>query len=218
VIPFNNNWQSISLPMGGCSIYRGRRPRYDEVVLGFSLNDIVPPKGLEANEQFETRHIKMICWQTQESYDDFGRYHAGRGDFGTLNFFGNNRRLDMYLDGVRFKKPLLVNTGKATDLDIEPDFLQKPEIFLYDQLKSDSFAELEKAEFKVTKYDITSTGRFDIPFANFFFLKDDEIIDETDTLDNQVKLVNKHTDYSITEINDGEGGFKRKLLGSRRFI
>lgn len=214
-IMFNNTWQSISLPLSGFQVYRGRRPRYG---VGF-VNDLIPPKQLDPQNIFEWRHIKQICWQTQESYDEYGRYQAGRGDFGLVNFqpflF---RRIKLSMDALRFRKPLLVNTGQISDRVIEPDFIRREDIVIYDQLKSESFTELEKAQFQHEEYQIDTTGRFDIKFGDYFFLKDNEIIDRTDNGDNTIKLVAKRIEYSITKPKEGKGGLLRTIRGVRRFV
>jgi len=224
VIYFNNEWQAVSLPISGFQIYRGRKPRN----LQFLLNDIVFPKGLDAQEIFEWRHVKQICIQTQDSYDDKGRYSPATGRYAGINEWttiisGLRLKLEMSIDAVRFTKPLLVNTGQVTDRDIQQDFLQRQEIGNYDQLKSDAFAELEKNKFQRVQYDVTTTGRFDIGIGNSFLLKDSEII--TDFSPAQVgeapgiiRLVAKKIEYSITKPVEGKGGFLRSITGIRRFI
>ena len=126
------------------------------------------------------------------------------------------------MDGLRFTKPLLSVTDKITDASGDlvktPEFYQMPEVFNYDQLDNILKSELKKLEFKKTEYDLTTEVKTDIPFGSFFFFTDDEIIDESDTADNKVKLVNKGTEYSITKPIDGKGGGLRRMRGARRFV
>lgn len=219
VIQFNNNWESIKLPLSGFQIYRGRRPRYDTAIIG--LNDLIPPRGIASDEVFEWRHVVGFCVGTLDSYDSFGRYQAGLGDFGVMNFFNfTNRKIELWLDGFRFTKPLLALTDAVSNTTLvkNPDFLQYPEVGNYEQLDNIAKSELEKARFKKTEYDIENEILTDINYGDFFFFTDDEIVPDSDNGDNVVKLVNKGTEYSITKPIDGRGGALRRIRGSRRFV
>ena len=70
---FNDNWEAISLPLNGFSIYRGRKPM---TKAGFYIDYIVPPKEKPLFTQFEWRHVAMMCIQSTDSYDDNGRYRG----------------------------------------------------------------------------------------------------------------------------------------------
>lgn len=218
VVTHNNNWQSVSLPLGGFQIYRGRKPSYDAgiiVVLGLNV-----PNGLDVNESFEWRHVTMIGWQTQESYDDFGRYQAGLGDFGVANVFTlTSRRMKMYLDGLRFKKPLLVGTDIVTsNPKITMPFLEKKDIIIYDQLSQVCKAENEKNQFEKAMYDIETSLKHDIKAGDFFYLIDPEIVDKQDGgADNKILLVANHIEYFIKGDGD-DGGATRLIHGARRFV
>ena len=220
-VSHNQNWQSVKLPLSGFQIYRGRRPRFDS---GF-IADIFPPKGIPTDEQFEWRHVKGIVIQTQDSYDDAGRYIAGGGNFGITNVQGwtGGVTLDMYIDALRFTKPLLYNTGIVSDKPKGTEFLQKVDIGNYEQLKMETQSELEKKQFPLVQYDVQTTGRFDIDYGDSFFLEDDEIIYIDSTLQSgetttKAKLVAKYIEYSITKPDNGEGGFLRRIRGVRRFV
>tara|TARA_R110000803_G_scaffold42047_3_gene90227 strand:- start:87 stop:485 length:399 start_codon:yes stop_codon:yes gene_type:complete len=122
------------------------------------------------------------------------------------------------LDGLRFSKPLLANSGEVTDLTNEPDFLQNPDIEIYDALKQNLDSELQKHKFKNKRYDISTEGEFDVQFGDFFVLKDAEIVDETYNGNaNQIKLVAKHIEYEFSKPNESSGGFERRILGAKRF-
>lgn len=235
-VPFNNETAAISLPLSGFQLYRGRRPRD----LGFSLNDVFPPKGLPYDDIFEFHHIVAFCIGTAESYDTEKRYNAGiGGDLGVgiqdlLAFLSVvwswateiNRSIEITIDALRFSKPLLAVTDSidaaapvnGITLVKTPDFLQHPDIGNYEQLKNIAKAELEKSQFKKTEYDITTEIRTDVEMGDYFYFEDDEIVDETDNGDNVVKLVAKHIEYSITKPIDGHGGALRRIRGSRRFV
>lgn len=225
VIPFNNHWDSYKLPVSGFKTYRGRKP------LETILDSIIVPKGMDINNIFQWRNIKQIIWQTAESYDSQGRY--------TANFALGNRyftaymsldgvttpvaqkRIDLSIDALRFTKPLLVNTGSDSTRNIEGEFLERPEIFDYFQLKSDANAELEKRKFRHVEYEINTTGKHDIEMGDYFIYERDNIIPgefETTPGSKKIKLVAKRIEYSITKPVKGKGGFLRKILGVRRFV
>ena len=217
VVSHGGNWQSVSLPLSGFQIYRGRRPRFNDSII--PINDLIVPRGLDAQEQFEWRHVAMMGWQTQESYDDFGRYAAGRGDFGIINIFTfTNRRLRMSIDGLRFTKPLLVNTGNITDNPkVVLPFVEEKGVVVYDQLEGIAYGEREKAQFERASYEIETSIRHDISAGDFFYLLDSEIVDKTDnSTDNNILMVALSVEYYIK--GDGvDGGATRLIKAARRF-
>ena len=226
VIPFNNTWTSISLPIGGFQIYRGREPRYNSAI----QHDLFPPKGLDVQDIFIWRNVKMMSIFTLDSYDEYGRYHPGGcKQFGTESVLDvtagiyklgySEKEIKLAVDALHFTKPLLVNTGNVTGRVIDPDFIQRPDIGNYEQLKSDAEAEKQMKSFQHVEFDTTTTGRFDIGFGDYFNLQDEDIIpsnlqDSTNT----IKLVAKRIEYSITKPLNGKGGFLRRIRGVRRFV
>lgn len=227
IVPFNNQWLPYKLPISGFQTYRGRKPK-DSLIDSF-----VPPKDLTINNQIEWRNIKQIILQTTGSYDSFGRY-CDSGPTG--NFFANQtillsglpgigfeyRKLDMYIDAFHFTKPLLVSTGQDTSKDIESDFLEKPEVYDYFQLKAIAEGEKQKRNFRHVEFEVNTTGKFDIEFGDYFKFKHPRLISNAlATGDiggiNYIELVAKRIEYSITKPVDGKGGFLRKILGVRRF-
>lgn len=225
-ILFNDNWESVSLPLSGFNIYRGRKPIYAE---GYYEQYIIPPKERPIFSQFEWRHITMMCIQSTDSYDENGRYRSASGnDWGTGSWLWNSATMTylqttISIDSLRLTKPLLANTGIVTDLTNEPDFIQSPDIIIYDALKQDLESELQKHKFKNKRYDISTEGEFDIQFGDYFVLEDSDIVDETYTPSggtaqpNQIKLVAKHIEYEFSKPNDSAGGFERRILGAKRF-
>ena len=225
VLGFNNTWQSLTLPVGGFEIYRGREPRYNSAI----SHDWFPPKGLDVQDIFIWRKVKLISIFTLDSYDGFGRYHPGSSpkwsDESVLDVLSSifklgysEKELRLTVDAFRFVKPLLVNSGRVTNEVIDPDFIQRPEIGNYEQLKSDVAAEKQMKGFQHVEYDTTTTGRFDIGFGDYYNFQDSDIVpsnleDSTDT----IKLVAKRIEYSITKPLNGKGGFLRRIRGVRRF-
>jgi len=227
VILFNNWWEPVSLPLNGFNIYRGRRPIYQD---GFWTDLVIPPKEVKEVTQFRWDKVAMFCIQSTDSYDDAGRYRSASGnDWGTGSFLWDSETMTtlyttITIDALRFSKPLLTNSGQATGLNNEPDFVQSPDIFLYDSLKNNTLAELEKHKFKNKRYDITTQGQFDIEFGDYFVLEDSDIVDEKYTptggseQDNQILLVAKHIEYEFSKPDSGAGGFERRIMGAKRFI
>ena len=226
VIPFNNTWTSITLPMGGFQIYRGREPRYNSAI----VHDLFPPKGLDVQDIFIWRNLKMMSIFTLDSYDEFGRYHpGGSAKFSSESLYDNvaliwklgysEKEIKMAVDALHFTKPLLVNTGNVTGRVIDPDFIQRPDIGNYEQLKSDAAAEKQMKSFQHVEFDTTTTGRFDIGFGDYFNLQDEDIIPSNfQDSSNTIKLVAKRIEYSITKPLNGKGGFLRRIRGVRRFV
>jgi hypothetical protein len=224
VIRFSNNWEDIRLPIGGFRIYKGRKPVYG--FLPSVAASLIPPKELETINIFEWRNIKIFGVQLQSQYDKFGRFNPNAqiideaGNSVTwLNLVGSTRSLEM--DNFRFIKPLLVTSGPVTDRNIEPDFLQLPNITVYDQLLNAAKSHLEIEKFQHKEFNIESVGDeiFDIPFGDSFYLKNEDLVSDDDKAgeDNNILLVNKRTEYSITKPPGGKGGLRRKINGSKVF-
>ena len=228
VVPHNNQWLPYKLPISGFTTYRSRKPRAS------IINSIIPPKEITINNQIEWRNIKQIIIQTAQSYDSDGRYVESsiEGNFyaqanTAVETFGipavptigrDHRRLDLYLDAFRFTKPLLVSTGQEASRNIEGEFIDKPEVYDYFQLKNIANAEREKRQHRHVEFEINTTGKFDINFGDFFNFEHPRLIpDAVKTSTDTIKLVAKHIEYSITKPVDGKGGFLRKILGVRRF-
>jgi len=227
IVPFNNQWLPYKLPISGFQTYRARKPK-DSIIDTF-----VPPNALTINNQIEWRNIKQIIIQTSGSYDDFGRYCDSAS---TGNVWANQtikagvdlpgyqyRKLDMHIDGFHFTKPLLVSTGQDASKDIESDFLEKPEVFDYFQLKNIAEAERQKRKFRHVEFEVNTTGKFDIEYGDYFKFKHARLISDglrtgTDGGINYIELVAKRIEYSITKPVEGKGGFLRKILGVRRFV
>ena len=223
VLTHSNNWEDIRLPISGFRNYRGRKPIY-----GYSaiIASVIPPKELEVINIFEWRNIKMFGVQFQGVYDKFGRYDPGKnaigGDGDSLTWStlaGSNKVLTM--DGFRFIKPLLATSGQNTDRNLEPDFLQFPDITNYHQLEGAAKSHLEIEKFKHKEFNIESSGDeiFDVPFGDSFYLHNEDLISDDDKSgeNNNIKLVAKRIEYSITKPVGGKGGLRRKIKGSKVF-
>ena len=216
VINFNRVWQDISLPISGFSLYRGRRAKAIS-----ALANVVPPKDLEFIDVFDAYDVKLMCICTKDSYDEHGRYSPATNMWqGGINPL-LPQTVKLSIDGLRFTKPLLALSTPVIAASTEPVkqevFLQRPNIFVYDQLESDVYSELQKLSFKYEEYNITTKGDFLTPYGSFFFFDDSSIL-HNDSGSHKVKLVAKHVEYSITKPINNIGGLIRKIRGIRRFV
>ena len=222
VIPFNDTWYHMKLPIKNFKVYRARRYWGGQDDIGAEL---FPPE-LEILEVFMWRNLKMITIQTQDSYDDQGRYHPDNKEpFGKA--FGGVVRL--YLDNFHFSKQLIATSGVETARNLTPQWLLRPFSSNYYQLKKDVLAQKEIDGFQHQAYDITTEGVCDpdLKFGYSFYLKDDKIVKradkgesaagENDGEANTIKLVAKKITYNIDGTTGGQGGFTRTITGVKRF-
>jgi len=227
-IEFNNTWQSLSLPINGFSLYKGRKPIRSTST---SWIFVVPPKDLEYIDVFNHRDVRMICINTKDSYDTYSRYKPQSNSFGgTPKQPSLSKSIQLSIDGLRFNKPLLAITSvvsAGTDTLKQADFLQRPNIFVYDQLEGDTVAELYKQKFPYEEYQLTTEADFETKYGTYFYITDD-FINHTDIVDangvrsdsgpaNTVVVVAKHIEYSLTKPMKNIGGLIRKIRGVRRF-
>ena len=223
VVRFSLNWEDIRLPIAGFKIYKGRKPLR---AIEKPIADLIPVKELEIINIFEWRNIKIFGVQYQPQYDKFGRYNPQKAtvdEAGNSVTWGNITAATrtLKLDGFRFIKPLLVTSGRNSTRNLEPDFLQLPNITVYDQLLNAAKSQLEIEKFIHKEYNVESSGDeiFDILFGEAFHLKNDEIINDDDLggENNNIKIVAKRIEYSITKPPGGKGGLRRKIKGSKIF-
>lgn len=219
-VDHSNNWQDIRLPISGFRIYRGRKPAYgwDAIIATF-----VPPKELEVVNNFEWRNVKFFGIQYQPVYDDVGRFAPGLTIDEPLNSVGlsgiTGSTMKITLDGFRFIKPLLVTSGQETTINLEPMFIQQPNITVYDQLLNDAKSQLEIEKFKHKEFNVDTSGDdvFDINFADSFYLENDKLVSDSDNGANTIELVAKRIEYSLTKPRSGPGGLRRRILGVKVF-
>lgn len=228
-IAFTDTWQSFSLDISGFSLYKGRKP-----IKAIAWSNVVPLKELEYIDTFDQRNVRMVCFCTKDSYDDYDRYSPQTNMFGGLNSGGTiavSKQIELSIDALRFKKPLLAITpviDSTSDTLKQTDFLQRPNTIVYDQLAGDAQAELNKQSFPYEEYNITTKAKFLSGFGEYFYLTDN-MINHTDGINsagdmdnngsaNTVALVAKHVEYSITKPIKNLGGLVRKIRGIRRFL
>jgi len=105
------------------------------------------------------------------------------------------------------------------DRNLEPDFEQLPNITIYDQLVNSVKSHLEIEKFKHREFNVESTGDeiFDVLFGESFYLENTELVNDADDGANNIKLVAKRIEYSITKPPGGKGGLRRKINGAKVF-
>ena len=228
VIGRNDVFEQVNLDIRGFKIYRARTfyTGNDDV-----MADMFPPE-LEVLEIFDWKNLKMMTWQTQDSYDEQGRYRPelftkfGQ-QFPIIDFTAAQVRLT--IDNLHFRKQLIATSGVDTTRNITPEWLLRPFTVSYYQLKRDVESQKEIEDFQYQAYTITTEGVCDpnLKFGYSFYLKDDKIVNRADKGEtsagdndgeaNTIKLVAKKIEYSIDGTTGGQGGFTRTILGVKRF-
>ncbi|MCK5600899.1 hypothetical protein KAR91_03460 [Candidatus Pacearchaeota archaeon] len=217
VIPFQDKWAQISLPLSGFQIYRARTPlRFLDTTQKLVTFEL----GVE--QRFQYRNIKQICIQWQESYDEQGRYDpaAGRPNISTAFTLGG--RTIMTIDAVHFGKPLFTTTaatqGIVTDRVLQPPFMQLPFIVNMQQLRQASNSQLEIEKFQHKQFEVRTDGALDIPLASSFQLRKARLVSDADgAIPNNIVLVAKEITYKISKPHNRPGKFQRFITGVKRF-
>ncbi len=216
--------QPVDLLTSGFSGIKSHRPRWAELT-SLNVAGFITPKQQDVQNVFEWRNVQFIMWQLLNVYDEHGRYNPegnlDKLDQTTIQLAGGTIRLR--IDDFDFIKPLLVTSGSlsGSNENIEPDFISKPNIILYHQLKATARAENEKFKFPHKEFNITTEGHsiFDIKFGNKFFFKDAELVNDNDNGSSfTVELIAKKIEYSFTNSGAGPGGIRRTITGVKRFV
>jgi len=224
-IGFRNNWEDLYFPFSGFKIDRGVVPVFKSDSVAF----LTRPKEQEASNIFEWRNWKLCSIQVQSFFDEWGRYNPLKevttGEFlspqSQVPIFGATVKLA--IDSLRLTSRNLASSGVDTERNIEAPFLQRTQIFSYNQLKKDTIAQQQITAFRHRGFVVGTQGKFNVRFGDSFtytnprtvFLKSgDREIDESE---NTIKLVAKKIEYSMTKSNQGRGGFLRIIHGVKRF-
>jgi hypothetical protein len=226
-------FQTVNLPLSGFTTTRGRKTKNTELRwLDTLLGLKIPIQELDVQDVFNEHSIKYIGFQINDFYDDEGRYDPQRNlqdvtNTGAMLVAGGTIR--MAIDAFHFKKPLLVITGTQSVQNIEPQFLQRPNIMSYTQLQNEVNSQLEIEQFRHKEFNFQTSGNnlFDIRFGDTLFLKNAELVsdadyDETslgagDGTAGTIRLVAKRIEYHLTKPTAGAGGITRSIKGIKRF-
>ena len=212
----NDNFEEITTQLSETGIYRARP--------GLAF---LPLNELEVLNRFEWRNLKYILIHTLDAYDTDGRYAGVLSRLfnpPTISLGTVGGSWELQIDMPHFVKPVLVTTQEQSvqaskpARNLQPQFLQRPQIFNRVQLKSDAKSMLEIHQFKRVEYNIRTVWRCDIdPGEHFYFTHTKMINNTVDSLPNTEKLVLKKAIYTSTK-GRGTGGRTRLLMGSKRFI
>jgi hypothetical protein len=226
-------FQTVNLPLSGFTNFRGRVPKNWQLRWGSTITGIeIPIQELDVQDVFNEHKIKYIGFQINDFYDDEGRFDPQRNlqDMTNIGAFINlGGTIRMAIDAFHFKKVLLAITNTQSVQNIEPQFLQRPMIMSYTQLKNEVNSQLEIEQFRHKEYNFKTSGNsiFDIRFGDTFFLKNTEIINDADYDETSLgagngtagtsRLVAKRIEYHLTKPSVGAGGITRSIKGVKRF-
>lgn len=224
---------TVNLPFSAFTGYRGREPknwalRWGSTILGIEI----PIQELDVQDVFNDHEIKYIGFQFDDFYDDEGRFDPQRNLQDMTNtgtFVAGGGTIRLAVDAFHFKKVLLAITGQPTVQNIEPQFLQRPNIMSYTQLKNEVNSQLEIEQFRHKEFNYQTSGNniFDIRFGDTHFLKNSELISDADYTESSlgagdgtpgtIRLVAKRIEYHLTKPTQGPGGITRSIKGVKRF-
>jgi len=227
------SWQAVNLPLAGFTTTRGRTPknwalRWGATILGIEI----PIQELDIQDVFEEHNIKYISFQIQDFYDEEGRYDPNNDMLEVTNtggFTSGGGYIRMAIDAFHFKKRLLAITGQPSVQNIEPKFLQRPNIISYIQLLNEAKTQLEIEQFRHKEFNFQTSGNniFDIRFGDTFFLKNTDLINDDSRNETTlgagdgevgtIRLVAKRIEYHLSVPENGPGGITRSIKGIRRF-
>jgi len=226
-------FQTVNLPLSGFSNFRGRVPKNWQLRWGSTITGIeIPIQELDVQDVFNEHKIKYIGFQVNDFYDDEGRFDPQRNlqDMTNVGSFINlGGTIRMAIDAFHFKKVLLAISNTQSVQNIEPQFLQRPQIMSYTQLKNEVNSQLEIEQFRHKEYNFKTSGNsiFDVRFGDTIFLKNTELVNESDYDETAlgagngtagtVRLVAKRIEYHLTKPSAGAGGITRSIKGVKRF-
>ena len=227
------SWQTVNLLLSGFTIYRGREPKNHLKRFVGVVGIEIPIQELDIQDVFEFRHIKYITFQIQDFYDDEGRYDPFNDLLDVTNtgaFTAEGGYIRMAIDSLHFKKRLLAITGQPSVQNIEPKFMQRPNIISQIQLLNEAKSQLEIEQFRHKEFNFQTSGNniFDIRFGDTFFLKNTDLINDNNYTETNlgdgdgtagtIRLVAKRIEYHLTVPESGPGGITRSIKGVKRFV
>lgn len=227
IIPFNNLWAQVTLPLINFQIYRART--------GLALKNTgtnIQLSALEITNVFRWENLKRMEIQWNESYDEQGRYDPiGKRPFnlssnltvGISQSTLGGLNASLTIDAFRFAKPLLSVSSPVSDRALQPQPFEEPLIFNKRQLDQANQGKLEIEQFPVFRYKFTTNGLTTIQFGDSFFLENSLLINTAEKPDgvggfvpNTVKLVATAVTQNITKGPTGPGGILTTIDSARR--
>ena len=202
VIPFNNLWAPISLPVSGFETYKARAAW----AFGNISQNIFLQK-LEILNSFRWRNIKKISIHWLGTYDDQGRFAPQISNpFVTTTLFdpGTNlvagaSNIKVSVDSFQWSKPGLSISTPNTDRPLQPQFFYEP--FITNKFQNDqaNLAKLEIIKFRHKEFEITTVGLNDLRYGDSFFLENSKLVNDADRTVNDLDQWVTATDYILKD-------------------
>ena len=199
VVPFNNLWESVSLPIGGFKTYKARAAW----AFGNASQNIFLQE-LEILNSFRWRNIKKIAIHWLGPYDDQGRFQPWwqqsflfpslLDDVAGLFVDGYNVKLS--IDSFQWSKPGLSLTPPNTVRPLTTDFFYEPLITNKFQNDQANLAKNEIMKFQHKGYDVTQVGTNLPKFGDSTFLFNPKLVNDSDMSVNDLDAWVTATDYS----------------------
>ena len=185
VIPFNNLWEPVSLPISGFKTYKA----HAAWAFGNAIQNIFLKK-LEVLDSFRWRNIKKIAIHWLGPYDNEGRFKPwDQTDFlfPSLLATGSSLRVDGFniklsIDSFQWSKPGLSISPPNNIRPLQPEFFYEPLITNKYQNDQANLAKLEITKFRHKEFEVTTVGRNDINFGDSFFLENKDLISDSDRI------------------------------------
>lgn len=213
VIPFNNLWESISLPISGFKTYKARAAwAFGDTVQNIFLQE------LEVLNSFRWRNIKKIAIHWLGPYDDQGRFQP----WGQIKFlfpslidifsglFVDGYNIKLSIDSFQWAKPGLSLTDPNTERPLEPEFFYEPLITNKFQNDQANLAKKEITKFRHKEFEVTTVLFNDINFGDSFFLENADLILDSDRTTADLDAWVTATDYTanINDVQDASIGYR----------
>lgn len=215
VVPFNNLWAPISLPINGFNTYKARAAwAFGNIAQNVFLQQ------LEILNSFRWRNIKKISIHWLGPYDDQGRFAPQFNittlipsiiDPGTLQPVGGYN-IKVSIDSVQWAKPGLSISAPDTERALQPQFFYEPLITNKFQNDQANQAKLEITKFRHKQYEITSVGLNDLRYGDSFFLENAKLVNDEDRTVDDLDQWLTATDYilkdDVQNTNPTQTGFR----------
>lgn len=183
VIPFNNLWASISLPISQFKTYKARTAwAFGNISQNIFLQE------LEILNSFRWRNIKKIAIHWLGPYDDQGRFNPNGQilelypsiiDLGTLQpVSGYNVKFS--IDSFQWSHPGLSISEPNQTRPLQPEFFYEPLITNKFQNDQANLAKLEITKFRHKEFEVTTVGFNDLRYGDSFFLENRKLVNDAD--------------------------------------
>lgn len=202
VIPFNNLWAPISLPMDRFVPYEARVPwSFGEAAQNIFLQEI------EVLRKFRWRNIKKIAIHWLGPYDKEGRYQPwGQIEFmfpslidTLLGLVTDGYNVKLSIDSFQWAKPGLSVSPPNEDRAIQPIFFYEPLITNKFQNDQANMAKLEITKFRHKQYEVTGVGFNNLSYGDSFFLENEKLVSDADRTVNDLDDWQINTQYNLKD-------------------